>query len=191
MDRRGFLKHAAQKTTQQAVEALDARAKARAKRWIRPPFALAELEFLLTCTRCGACTTACPHDVVFSLDAKLGADVVGTPALDLTHKACHLCQDWPCVQACEPKALSRPEEPEEGVNPLPILARCVIDVTVCLPYIGPECGACAGSCPVEGALKWQGEKPSIDGKTCIGCGLCRQACVLSPSAIKVEARAGS
>lgn len=189
MDRRGFLKRSAQKTTQKAVEALDVRVKARASQWIRPPFALDELEFLLTCTRCGDCVDACPHDVVFQLGANLGADVVGTPALDLINKACRLCQDWPCVQACEPKALSKPDELQDDMSPLPLLANCSIEVTTCLPYLGPECGACEQSCPVEGALVWNNAKPSIDIKLCVGCGLCRIACVLSPAAVKVQARA--
>lgn len=188
MDRRGFLKNAVHKTTQQAVAALESRANMRASKWIRPPFALDELEFLLTCTRCADCVTACPHTVIFSLGANLGAEVVGTPALDLTHKACHLCEDWPCVQACEVKALKLPVVAEDDTIPLPILASCSIDTHTCLPYVGPECGVCAGSCPVDGALTWNREKPVIDMALCVGCGLCRSTCVLSPSAIKVEAR---
>jgi len=124
--------------------------------------------------------------VVFSLGPQLGADVVGTPALDLTNKACHLCQDWPCVAACEVGALKLPTDIEESEHLLPVLATCSINTNTCLPYNGPECGACEGSCPVDGALGWQSEKPYIDKEACVGCGLCRLACVLSPSAIKVE-----
>lgn len=191
MDRRGFFKRTVQKTSQQAVEALETRANAHASKWIRPPFVLDELDFLLTCTRCSDCVTACPHKVIFLLGPQLGADVVGTPALDLTNKACRLCQDWPCVAACEVGALVLPMDTEEGDHPLPVLAVCSINTNTCLPYNGPECGACEGSCPVEGALTWQNEKPFIDMEVCVGCGLCRLTCVLSPSAIKVETRAGS
>ena len=107
MDRRSFFKSLGNKATQTVVEQLDKRATKQAGRWIRPPYALAELDFLLACSRCGACTEACPHGVVFPLSPHLGPEVVGTPALDLLNRACQLCHDWPCVQACEPGALAR------------------------------------------------------------------------------------
>jgi len=75
---------------------------------------------------------------------------------------------------------------EAGVQPLPQLARMRIDTQRCLPYLGPECGACADSCPVEGAMSWSSEKPFIDEQLCTGCALCREACVLEPGAIEIE-----
>ena len=186
MDRRSFLKRSAQKTAQQVMDSVEARVKDRARRWIRPPFALNELDFLLTCTRCDACIESCPHQVIFPLNASLGPDVAGTPALDLTHRACHLCEDWPCVTACEPAALALPAEDQKAPRPLPQLAKASIDLTTCLPYQGPECGACEGSCPVEGALKWDDYRPVIDRNHCVGCSLCRQSCVLNPPAIRLE-----
>jgi len=188
MDRRGFLKRSAQKTARHAVEAVEARVKERARRWIRPPYAIAELDLLLGCTRCGDCIDACPHAVIFPLSASLGPDVAGTPALDLTNNACHLCDDWPCVNACEPGVL-RIKEEEPGTATLPRLATARVNTETCLPYLGPECGACAGSCPIEGALTWEGDKPVIHSELCVGCAQCRQACVLDPAAILVQSRA--
>jgi len=186
MDRRNFLKRSAQRTAQQVLDSVEARVKERARRWIRPPFALNELDFLLTCSRCSACIEACPTQVVFPLNASLGPDVAGTPALDLVHRACQLCHDWPCVNACEPGALRPPSKEEHGKPAIPVLARARLDTGACLPYKGPECGACAGSCPVKGALRWDGEKPVIEGEWCVGCALCRHACVLDPPAIRIE-----
>jgi len=185
MDRRGFLKRSVQKTAEHAVEAVEARLKERARRWIRPPFAVAELDLLLGCTRCGDCIDACPHKVIFPLKASLGPDVAGTPAMDLTNNACHLCQDWPCVTACEPGVLKLPPT-ESETETLPRLAIARVDTEACLPYLGPECGACAESCPVEGALGWQGDKPVIHPDHCVGCAQCRRACVLDPSAILIQ-----
>lgn len=185
MDRRGFIRNLAGKATEKAVDVVDAKVRARASRWIRPPFAIDELEFLLSCSRCGDCIEACPHDVIFSLKASLGADVAGTPALDLTHQACRLCDDWPCVTACEPRALVLPEVESKDRIP-PRLASVFIDTSRCLPYLGPECGACADSCPIDDTLIWQGDRPVIDKDSCVGCGQCRQACVLDPSAIQVQ-----
>lgn len=108
--------------------------------------------------------------------------MVGTPALDLSHRGCHLCEDWPCVAVCEPGALVLPQEPEPAP---PRLAAARIDTNSCLPYAGPECGACAHACPVPGALTWQGPKPSIDPEVCTGCALCREACITEPKSITI------
>ena len=186
MNRREFFKTGVNKVSEIAVQEIDAKVNERAARWIRPPYALAELEFLLACTRCDKCIDACPHNVIFKLSAKLGAQVVGTPAMDLLNKGCHLCEDWPCVQACEPHALQYPEVEEEETQSLPQLAHAAINSQTCLPYNGPECGACANSCPVPGALLWDMEKPYIDAETCNGCGLCRQACIVEPKAITIS-----
>ena len=94
-----------------------------------------------------------------------------------------MCADWPCVAACEPDALTRPDSPAPAK-----LARVHIDTDICLPYLGPECGACADSCPVPGALRWtDGVRPVIDEDVCTGCALCREACILDPKAVVVSA----
>lgn len=185
MDRRAFFRRAVSKATETVVKEMDDKVKAEAVHWIRPPYALEELEFLLSCTRCGDCVAACPHQVIFPLESRLGAKVVNTPALDLLNKACHLCEDWPCVQACEPQALKFPEVEEDDELPLPLLAEAKINTSTCLPYSGPECGACQGSCPVDGALVWDMEKPSISSQDCVGCGLCREACIVEPKAVQL------
>jgi ferredoxin-type protein NapG len=191
--RRAFFRRAAGKAAKHVVEEADARVQARASRWIRPPWAKPELEFMLACTRCDACIKACPHHVIFPLPASYGADVALTPALDVLSGGCHLCEDWPCVSACEPAALRLPEMetgPSEGVEGgegvprlFPRLAHAEINTADCLPYQGPECGACEGSCPVPGALIWDDYRPRIDMAHCVGCGLCRAACIADPSAV--------
>ncbi len=113
----------------------------------------------------------------------------GTPALDLLNKGCHLCEDWPCVSACEANALLLPvqtdEEDRQISPPLPTLAKAVIDEKNCLPFSGPECGACISSCPVEGALKLDMAKPVINQGLCTGCGLCRENCITEPKSINI------
>lgn len=185
MDRRQFFQKALHKAAETVVKQGDARVTARASRWIRPPFAIAELEFLLTCTRCSDCIAACPHAVVFPLASRLGADVAGTPALDLLHGGCHLCADWPCVNACTTGALLRPVEPETGEVSPPVLARVKINTAKCLPYQGPECGVCVEMCPVPGAIRLQQERPVIDETACTGCASCREACIVEGKAIAV------
>ena len=91
--RRNFFRRAAGKAAEHVVEEADARLEARASRWIRPPWARPELEFMLACSRCEACIQACPHKVLYPLPARYGADVAQTPALDVLDGGCHLCED--------------------------------------------------------------------------------------------------
>jgi len=198
--RRDFFRLGLKKTAEVVVEEAEARVEHRARLWIRPPYALNELDFLLKCTRCGDCMEKCPADVLFPLPAKYGLEVVSTPAMDLSEKGCRLCDDWPCVSACEPGALFNPPtdsttESEEGTADGPILSAYatmpkLADIRIienrCLPYMGPECGACAHSCPVEGALLWDGPKPRIDPETCVGCAMCVEACITEPKAVSVR-----
>ena len=189
MERRAFLRAGLERATDAAVSVAEQRLNERAKRWIRPPFALNELDFLLACTRCDKCIEACPHDVIFSLSANLGADVTATPALDLLNKGCHMCEDWPCVDVCEDNALVRDPNSQDDEPSLPLLATVTIDTAVCLPYNGPECGACRPACPVPGAMLWHREKPEIVAADCTGCGLCREACIVEPKAVLLKHRA--
>jgi len=197
LDRRGFFRLGLQKTAQLAINEAEARVNKRARGWIRPPFSVGEFDFLLKCTRCDACIEACPHNVLFPLSKKQGLDVISTPAMDLMNKGCHLCADWPCVHACETGALvpfraSAPhsdeklEQDDEADLPRPKLALASIDEQKCLPYMGPECGACADSCPQPDTLIWNGPKPFINADHCVGCALCREVCVAAPKAISIH-----
>jgi ferredoxin-type protein NapG len=180
MERRDFFRLGAQKTAEIAFRLASETAARRAANWLRPPFAGDELDFQLACTRCDKCIEACPHDVLFKLPARLGIQAAGTPAMDLLNRGCHLCQDWPCVAACEPDALTLPDQGEDGAPARAKLARVEIDH-------GPECGACAHACPVPGALEWQdGVRPVINQESCTGCALCREACIVDPKAITVS-----
>lgn len=185
--RRAFFKRGLNKTAETVTKGADALARHRAQHWIRPPYAIDELEFLLTCTRCDGCIEACPHQVIFALSTRLGIQVAGTPAMDVLNKGCHLCADWPCVAACEPLALKLPATDAGQKPPLPRMAEARIDSAQCLPYSGPECGACNASCPVPGALTWNMTKPVIDAGHCTGCGLCREACIVEPKAVSIHA----
>ena len=192
--RRSFFSSLFRKTTDLAVRVADVQHEVQKTSWIRPPFALDELEFLSVCTHCDACIEACPHGTIVPLSSQHGVMVAGTPVLDLQNKACHLCADWPCVTACEPGALKLPVREEEveaqadqAPLPMPRMAEAAIDTLSCLPHNGPECGACAASCPVPGALVWTNFKPYIVPQLCTGCALCREACITEPKSVVVKA----
>ncbi len=183
IQRRQFFRRLAGKTTDTALKHVEARINDRAKRWIRPPFAINELEFLLKCTRCNECISACPYHIIFSLPARHGADVAGTPALDLLNNGCHLCEDTPCVTVCQPHVLFRPPD----VSPKHIrIAYAHLDTSQCLPYQGPECGACAAVCTTDNALAFTNDKPIINQDYCTGCALCREVCITEPKAITIS-----
>lgn len=153
--------------------------------WSRPPYALDEAHFLLACDRCDACIAACGPGVLAHLPRSAGTIAHGTPALKPATAPCLMCDGWPCAAACDRGALVLPQPDEEGAaTPLPHMATARIDTSACLPHAGPECGACASSCPLPGALIWIGTRPEIGGD-CTGCGLCRQACITDPKAIVI------
>lgn len=194
LERRDFFRRGLAKVAGAAVDEAEKRANKSASRWIRPPYAINELDFLLKCTRCDDCVDACPHDVLFPLPPKFGLQVASTPAMDLINKGCRMCSDWPCVAACTDDALVRPDsEPPDDESatdvvdlPLPLLASAMIDIAKCLPYLGPECGACADSCPVPDALIWNGPKPHINQALCTGCAMCRGTCIVEPKAVSIR-----
>ena len=188
MDRREFFKFGVNKVHDLAEIAEKKERARQAKQWVRPPYALDEEAFLDVCTRCDQCRQVCPTQVIFSLPIKYGLQIKDTPALDLNNKSCLLCKDWPCVSVCEPNALNLPinETEEDQATQLPKLAIAHINIEQCLPYQGPECGACNDICPVPQVLIFDMNKPTIDSEHCIGCGQCRQVCIADPKAIEIK-----
>jgi len=154
--------------------------------WPRPPGALDEPDFLAKCTRCDACVDACPHQAIGKLPKSAGG-AAGTPAMNVVARPCHLCEDLPCITACEPAAL----------EPIAVaelyFGEAQIDKSRCFTFMGPECGACnvcPPTMPEGAALTFSLGKPQIDTELCTGCGLCRDACPVYGKAITIEPRGG-
>jgi MauM/NapG family ferredoxin protein len=188
LNRREFFRGGLRKLQEAVIGGIDAHVTAQAEHWVRPPYALSEMDFLLACNRCGDCIAACPHGTVFSLPLSCGIKAATTPALDLLHNACRLCRDWPCVRSCKAGALRLPESEDEEGFPLPVIAVARIDTHRCLPYAGPECSVCREACPVPGAMLWDRGKPDIDASHCVGCALCREACIVETKAFDIRSK---
>ena len=150
-------------------------------RFLRPPGAVGNKEFLALCTGCDACLKACPHGSI----RKLHGDFVvagGTPIVIPGEKPCYLCEDFPCVRACEEGALKRMADKEDVK-----MGKAYINTSNCMAWGVQFCRHCARNCPVPGAIYLDDGKPVVRKERCVGCGICENVCntVNQPLAIKV------
>lgn len=141
---------------------------------LRPPGAINEVDFLAECTRCNRCIEACPHDAIAHAPARL-REAMGTPMLDPDRSPCRMCDDFPCISACEPNVLSR-------LVPV-MIGTAKVTAHLCIAYHGTTCTVCSERCPVEGAIEVQQGKPTIKEDLCTGCGVCRYVCPAPENAI--------
>lgn len=151
------------------------------KRYLRPPGAIDEAAFLLTCTRCGDCATACPTKVIKLLPPEAGV-AVGTPYINPLDVACNLCGE--CMPVCEPRALLQISDPRKVR-----IGTAVIEPANCWAHKGSICDICYLRCPFpDEAIRMVGGKPEVILDACTGCGLCAYACPSTPAAILIEPR---
>ena len=143
---------------------------------LRPPGALAEADFLFTCTRCQDCLNICPHGAIFMAGERF-REAEGTPIIDPARAPCWMCPDTPCITACLPRALVR-----EG-DALPRMGTARILNLNCLAHEGTLCTTCFERCPVPGAIRVDDGKPTVQSDLCTGCGVCQHVCPAPRNAI--------
>ncbi|MCB1144366.1 MAG: 4Fe-4S dicluster domain-containing protein [Leptospiraceae bacterium] len=135
-------------------------------------------KFYAKCTSCGDCIHICPYDAVFPFfDPKKNKSF---PYLDPNSKACMLCKDYPCIDACKVGALKKLKKQQ------PKIGKAKLNFEFCLNHSGEEvCHTCEEVCPVDSAISIQSGKPKITAK-CVGCGICVQSCPTFPKALFVK-----
>ena len=143
---------------------------------LRPPGAVDERAFLAGCTKCNECANACPVEAIFSAPPRFGS-AAGTPMIDPMQAPCVMCEDTPCIAACEPNVL----QAELGLR----MGTAKIKQPHCLAFNGTICTVCSERCPVEGALALDQGRPVINEQACTGCGVCQYVCPAPYNAIAI------
>ncbi|MDP7742159.1 MAG: 4Fe-4S dicluster domain-containing protein [Lentisphaeria bacterium] len=156
----------------------------RLKRFLRPPGAKRAARFRDLCIGCGQCATACPNNCISLLGLEHGIENLATPAITPRAQACILCMA--CTQVCPTGALDRLEPTDEGIRAVD-MGKAFVTEDLCYSFSGRTCGVCYRACPLPGKAMSLGlfEQPFVNPDYCVGCGLCEQACVQMPQAIRV------
>jgi len=159
--------------------------KRRKQRFLRPPGALAELEFKQQCIGCYKCATACPNNCIEMAGFEYGEENVHTPVINPRNRGCIQCMR--CTQVCPTGALQPISTSEVDILENSKMGLAVIDESLCFSYFGRTCGVCYRACPYPGKAITVGlfEQPKINADYCTGCGLCEQACIHMPQAIRI------
>ncbi|GIX43156.1 MAG: Fe-S-cluster-containing hydrogenase [Leptospiraceae bacterium] len=150
--------------------------------FVRPPGSNPNPEkFLRLCNTCGDCIIACPYNAIFKIEGIEG------PVMNPNLKACYLCEDYPCIEACETNALMPLEE-----NTFPYFGYAEINIEKCQNYEllnsrkkKLNCSLCYDECPIEDAISIYNKVPEIL-ENCIGCGICKHQCPENAIEIKLE-----
>lgn len=85
--------------------------------------------FLDGCTRCDKCLQGCPHDAIVHAPDRL-REAAGTPIIDPDQQPCMMCDDFPCIAACEPNVQQVDklfEDLQQGAEILHVQVRTVSD----------------------------------------------------------------
>lgn len=152
------------------------------RKFLRPPGALPEREFIATCIRCGKCAQACPYGSISLASLMDGVSIMGTPVIRARKTPCYLCLKCPPV--CPSGALKRTLKRKEEV----CMGTAVMNTRDCLAWQGTLCRSCFDDCPIfDEAIKMDDKlQPIVIKDKCTGCGICENVCPVDSAAISVQ-----
>ncbi|MFE8694817.1 4Fe-4S dicluster domain-containing protein [Cytobacillus sp. FJAT-53684] len=147
--------------------------------FFRPPGARNELEFLISCNRCGKCKDSCPEGIISLFTLTEGAKLINTPYLNPNENPCTFCKV--CIDVCPTDALSI-----ASLLKSPSIGKAAIQKHNCLTFQDVMCDYCVRSCPEKGAIELINGKPMINEDSCTGCGLCVASCISDYKGVHIQ-----
>jgi ferredoxin-type protein NapF len=131
---------------------------------IRPPWSIAEQQFIKQCTRCDQCIKACPTKII-----ERGRG--GFPVINFNKGECDFCEQ--CVKSCHEHAFM-------PTNDTPAWNYVVSIAPTCLAMNKVVCQSCADQCE-QRAIRFKFapggiSKPVLNSDSCNGCGACIAPC---------------